>query len=93
MHTKAKERRRRNAKAWVRQYTGRHIIHDYKRKFHIPILTAIIDLEAIGVELDKREVAQIRLDQYDYGAQQLPKQKLEDLRRVLCDACDDSTTL
>ena len=76
-HSKAKQKRRRQGKRWASDYSGNRIIHAYKKKFNISLITAINDLEAIGVDLDEGEVAKIRLDRHHYGHQQLSKKKLE----------------
>ena len=81
--SKAKQKRRRQGKRWASEYSGNKIIHAYKKKFNIPLITAVNDLEAIGVDLDEREVAKIRLDRHHYGHQQLSKKKLETISEKL----------
>ena len=73
------------------QYQGNSIIHAYKRKFKIPLITVINDLEAIGVKLDECEVANIKLNRHYYNKQQLNKKTLEELRRIT-QASDDIDT-
>ncbi len=83
MNTRAKAVRRQQAKAWAKEYSGNRMIHDYKRKFKIPIAAAINDLEAIGVRLDPRDVAKIRLDLHHRHVQHLPKKTYQELSDFL----------
>ncbi|MEW6747379.1 MAG: hypothetical protein AB1486_32000 [Planctomycetota bacterium] len=82
MTTKTKEKRRRAARVWVRAYSGPNIIRAYRYKFHVPILTAINDLEALGAELDEREVALIRIDLHHRHVAQVSKKRLQELYRI-----------
>ncbi len=82
-NSKAKQKRRRQGKHWISQYTGNRILHAYKKQFKIPLITAVNDLEAIGVKLDDKEVAQIKLNRHHYNQQKLPKKELERLTKVV----------
>lgn len=89
MNTKAKQKRRNQGKRWVSEYAGNSIIHAYKRKFKIPLIAAINDLEAIGVKLDELEIANVKLDRHYFNKQQLNKKSLEELHRTVQNGEDD----
>ncbi len=89
MDTKTKQKRRRQGKRWVVEYNGNSVIHAYKRKFKIPLITAINDLEAIGAKLDECEVANIKLDRHYYNKQKLNKKTVEELHRTIKNHGDD----
>lgn len=81
--SKAKQKRRRQGKRWASEYSGNRILHAYKKKFNVPLITAVNDLQSIGVDLDEQEVAKLRLDRHYYGRQQLNKKKLETISEKL----------
>ncbi len=83
MNTKAKQKRRRQGRKWVSEYRGRNIIHAYKRRFKVPVIAAVNDLQALGVQLDVTEVANIRLDRHYYGKQMLNKKSLSRLHEII----------
>ena len=83
MNTKGKLRRRRRGRAWVQNYAGPQILHAYKRKFRIPIATAINDLESLGVRLDDRAVAEIRVNLHYNNVQHMPADRLARLEGIV----------
>jgi len=89
MGSRAKKKRRSQGKAWVREYQGRNILHAYKREFQIPLITAINDIESMGVALNTVEVAQIKIDRHHNGQQQVNRRTLAELNRVICETSDE----
>ena len=87
--TKEKKKRRRQGEAWLKDYKGKNILHAYRRKFKIPLITAINDLESLGVPIDSVEVARIKIDRHCYGEQQINKNDLADLRSIVSKDSDD----
>ena len=86
---KKKKKRRGQGKNWVKEYKGNNILCDYKRKFKIRTITAINDLQSLGVALDEAKVAQIKLDRHCYGEQQINNKTREYLRTIINrDNCD-----
>ena len=83
MNTKVKKKRRQEAKSWVKEYQGSNVLHAYKRKFKVSLTTAINDLDAIGVKLDKVEVARIKLDRHFNGEQQINKAEVAKLINIM----------
>ena len=83
IESKKKKNRRAQGKSWVKGYKGKNIIHDYKRKFKIQTITAINDLQALGVHLDEAEVARIKLDRHYNNEQQINKKTLEYLNSII----------
>jgi len=81
--TKGKKKRRRQGKAWLKDYKGRNILHAYKCKFKIPLITSINDLESLGVPLDSVEVARIKIDRHYNGDQQINKRVLAELHSII----------
>ena len=81
--TKGKKKRRRQGKAWLKDYKGKNILHAYRRKFNIPIIAAINDLESLGVPLDRVEVARIKIDRHCCGEQQINKKALAELHSII----------
>jgi len=81
--SKKKKKRRGQGKNWVKEYKGNNILRDYKRKFKIQTITAINDLQFLGVRLDEAEVAQVKLDRHYYGEQQINKKTLEYLSSII----------
>jgi hypothetical protein len=81
--SKKKKKRRGQGKNWVNEYKGNNILHAYKRKFKIQTITAINDLQSLGVHLDEAEVARIKLDRHHNGEQQINKKTREYLRSVI----------
>ena len=77
--SKKKQKRRRQGKYWVSQYDGNNIIHAYKHKFKIPLIAAINDLEALGVTLDQKVTATIKLNRHYYGQQHMSESKFNSL--------------
>ena len=59
MNTKAKRKRRGQGRKWVSEYRGLNIIDAYQRRFKVPVIAAVNDLQALGVQLDVTEVANI----------------------------------
>ncbi|MCP4551189.1 MAG: hypothetical protein GY834_03910 [Bacteroidetes bacterium] len=86
METKAKKKRRIKGKKWVKEYKGNNILHAYKRKFKIPLISAINDLESIGVPLNEAEVAQIKIDRHYNGQQQINQNDLAELNSIIRNA-------
>jgi len=82
-NTKGKKKRRGKGKYWVSQYSGNNIIHAYKRHFKIPLITAVNDLEAIGVKLHESDVARIKMDRHYSNQQHLSKEKLQELSEIM----------
>lgn len=89
METKAKKKRRSHGRAWVRECQGSDILHAYRRKYKIPLITAINDLESMGVPLNAAEVAKIKVDRHHNGEQQINKKTLAELNRIIRDATDE----
>lgn len=83
--SKAKQKRQKKGRNWVSQYDGSRIIAAYKNKFKVPLITAVNDLEAIGVSLDEREVALIKLSRHHYNEQHLLKEELDKLTQLVSD--------
>jgi hypothetical protein len=81
--SKKKKKRRGQGNNWVKEYKGNNILHDYKRKFKIQTITAINDLQSLGVRLDEAEVARIKLDRHHNGEQQINKKALEYLSSII----------
>jgi len=50
--TRSKPQRLRMAKDWLPTYNGTKIVRGYRKKFAVDILTAISDLQELGVQLD-----------------------------------------
>jgi len=50
--TRPKHQRLRMAKDWLPTYNGTKIVKGYRKKFAVDILTAISDLQELGVQLD-----------------------------------------
>jgi len=55
--TRPKPQRLQMAKAWLPSYNGTKIVKGYRKKFAVDILTAISDLQELGVQLDPAYVA------------------------------------
>lgn len=85
MMTKKKVERRKKGKSWIKSFTGSNLLHAYKRKFKIPISTAINDLESFGVKLDQREIASVRINLHYDNVQQIPKGRLMEYENLLDD--------
>ncbi|MGL6162278.1 hypothetical protein [Microbulbifer sp.] len=83
MNSKKKQKRRRQGKAWVANYSGNKVVIDYQRKFKVEKITAINDLQAIGVDLDPAEVARVKIDRHFYGYQQMKKSDLKEAIKTL----------
>jgi hypothetical protein len=81
--TKGKKKRRRQGKAWLKDYKRENILHAYRRKFKIPLITAINDLESLGVPFDRVEVARIKIDRHCCGEQQINKKALAELHSII----------
>jgi len=77
--SRKKQKRRRQGKYWVSQYDGNNITHAYKQQFKIPLITAINDLEALGVTLDRKITATTKLNRHYYGQQHMSKDKFNSL--------------
>ncbi len=89
METKAKKKRRTRGKAWVREYQGSDILHAYRGKYKIPLITAINDLESMGVPLNAAEVARVKVNRHHNGEQQINRKTLAELNRTIRDATDE----
>jgi len=50
--TLPREKRLRQAKTWIEQYTGEHIVKAYKKRFGVDQLCAMAELKMLGVDLD-----------------------------------------
>ncbi len=71
------------------QYTGRNIIAGYRRHFKVSAITAVNDLQAIGVGLDATQVANIKINRHYSGEQQICKKELNSLRQVVSDEFEE----
>lgn len=50
--TQRKEIRLQKARQWILTYNGtpKHMARNYRKRFHVDIITAVSDLQAVGVE-------------------------------------------
>ena len=61
--TRPKHQRLRMAVDWLPTYNGTKIVKGYRKKFAVGILTAISDLQELGVKLDPGYVARVEVSE------------------------------
>ena len=76
--TRPKIQRLRMAKDWLPTYNGTKIVKGYRKKFAVDILTAIGDLQELGVQLDPAYIATVTASE-NHRRAQLQEKKQEKL--------------
>jgi len=76
--TRPKNQRLQMAKAWLPTYDGTKIVKGYRKKFAVDILTAISDLQELGVEIDPKYIATVTASE-NHRRAQLQEKKQEKL--------------
>jgi len=58
--TRPKLQRLQMAKQWIPAYTGTKIVQGYKKKFAVDILTAIRELQELGIQIEPEYIAAVK---------------------------------
>uniref|UniRef100_UPI00286F8854 hypothetical protein n=1 Tax=Anaerosporobacter sp. TaxID=1872529 RepID=UPI00286F8854 len=85
--TEKRENRLRKAKQWITTYNGtpKKITSNYKKRFHVDVMTAVKDLQAIGVEFTQeyldavKKSEEARLRQLHLQKEKKRQQELDDI--------------
>jgi hypothetical protein len=59
--TRSKPQRLRMAQQWIPTYNGTKIVKDYKKKFAVDTLTAISDLQELGVQFEPEYISAVEI--------------------------------
>lgn len=90
--TQRKEIRLQKARQWILTYSGmpKHMARNYRKRFHVDIMTAVSDLQAIGVEFTQEYLDAVKRSEEERIRQKRLKkeQKLMD-ENVLYEDSDD----
>lgn len=58
--TKPKKVRLQKAAKWVENYKGQHVVRSYRKQFHVDILTAISDLQEVGIKFSEEYISSVK---------------------------------
>ena len=92
--TQRREDRLRKGKQWLTTYQGtpKHLLKHYRERFHVDVITASKDLQALGVNYTQEQLDTIRRNEEERIRQkhlQKEKKELERLSELYGDTCDD----
>ncbi len=59
--TMKRESRLQSAKYWIPTYTGKRIVHGYRKKYGVSLLCAANELKLFGIEISDEYIAQLKL--------------------------------
>lgn len=91
--TQRKEIRLQKARQWILTYNGtpKHMARNYRKRFHVDIITAVSDLQAVGVEFTQEYLDAVKRSEEERIRQKRLKkeQKLMEENALLYEDSDD----
>lgn len=71
--TMKREARLQSAKHWIHTYTGKRIVHGYRKKYGVSLLCAANELKLLGLEISDNYISQLKQLEEDIRKQREQK--------------------